>query len=188
MSRESLRLRLVEMIETETSIWDINCDEYHLLGKKTAAWERILRKLQNESFNVSMSEIQGAWKSIKDARRKRKRLEATTGSPALKKWKYEELLTFLDRNDYDGSTISNIDINGNFCLTEQLPLEKEVEEERLKLGPKEEKSKKSKQDEALCMIKEAAAAVKAQVEKREAPSKEKSDDRIEFRDNKYWYF
>ncbi|KAK6056904.1 hypothetical protein COOONC_05587, partial [Cooperia oncophora] len=86
------------------------------------------------------------------------------------------------------STISNIDINGNFCLTEQLPLEKEVEEERLKLGPKEEKSKKSKQDEALCMIKEAAAAVKAQVEKREAPSKEKSDDRIEFRDNKYWYF
>ncbi|KAK6053204.1 hypothetical protein COOONC_09292 [Cooperia oncophora] len=186
MSREVFRVRLVELIESEHSLWDATCDEYHHLGRKSAAWERILHILHDEGHNTTLTEAQAAWKSIKDGRRKRKRQESATGSAALKKYKWEEMLTFLDKNDFDSTTVSNIDENGNFCYTEQQPINKPEQEESPKWIAKEEKGRKSKQEEALVMIKDAAAAVKARVERREVPIvNDSGDDR---KDSKYWYF
>ncbi|KAK6036869.1 hypothetical protein COOONC_25626, partial [Cooperia oncophora] len=110
--KDSYRKDLIELIEQEPSIWDHTCDEYSINGRRKNAWLRVTRSMQESGHNTSLPEIQSAWRNLKDLRRKK--MKAKTGAAGGKEWPYMPMLTFLEKIDFKGPTMSNLDKNGNF--------------------------------------------------------------------------
>ncbi|KAK6024000.1 hypothetical protein OSTOST_10199, partial [Ostertagia ostertagi] len=58
------------------------------------------------------------WKNLKDTYRRKN--NPTTGSASGPQWTYLQAMRFLERNQHDGPTLSNVDEEGNYRMSLEL--------------------------------------------------------------------
>ncbi|KAK5968453.1 hypothetical protein GCK32_010033 [Trichostrongylus colubriformis] len=171
MSRD-IRRKLVELIELEPSIWDITSDDYCLNDRKKNAWARIMRAMKDEGHVCSMGELKVLWKNLKDQRKRRR--TSTTGSAAGREWAYGDMLSFMDKTDFEGNTVRNLDENGNSTVPTftDSPYVDRLEQSKEAVSIK----KKKKEDDPIAMIRSATEVIKTCMEERESEEKRRVPD------------
>ncbi|KAK5976781.1 hypothetical protein GCK32_012404, partial [Trichostrongylus colubriformis] len=112
MARDLFRVHLIELVEMKRSIWDLSSDEYRLNDRKRNAWARILKAINEQGHNCGLSELRAIWKNLRDMWKRKK--ATSTGSEAVKAWMYGDMLSFLEKAKFHGTTVSNIDADENF--------------------------------------------------------------------------
>ncbi|KAK5977169.1 hypothetical protein GCK32_016079, partial [Trichostrongylus colubriformis] len=152
MSRDPLRMDLIELIELEPSIWDLTSDEYRMADRKKNAWSRVFKGMQSRGHCCTMGELRSLWRNMRDVRRKRR--TTTTGMASKKDWLYDSCLSFLDKSDFHGSTVSNLNCEGEFSSVPSSSPESPPE-------PPAVKGTYKKGDDTIQMIRSASEAVKA---------------------------
>ncbi|KAK6037811.1 hypothetical protein COOONC_24684 [Cooperia oncophora] len=68
--------------------------------------------MKSAGHDCTMGEVRSVWRNLRDTRKRKRKYH--TGSPGENPWKYDSMMAFLDETEFDGTTTSNLDDNGNF--------------------------------------------------------------------------
>ncbi|KAK5968344.1 hypothetical protein GCK32_015025, partial [Trichostrongylus colubriformis] len=192
MAKDLFRVHLIELVEMEPSIWDLSSDEYRLNDRKKNAWARVLKAMNEQGHACGLSELRTIWKNLRDMWKRKK--TSTTGSEAAKAWIYGDMLSFLEKAEFHGTTVSNIDANGNFISVPEefgsSPSPPCSSPKRLSLdfeSPTMRKRPRSR-DDPLQMIKTATEAVKNNSELKNFSTEEKGRKELEDRYSAFGYW
>uniref|UniRef100_A0A7I4XWV0 MADF domain-containing protein n=1 Tax=Haemonchus contortus TaxID=6289 RepID=A0A7I4XWV0_HAECO len=118
--RNTMRSRLIELVQKEEVLWDRRNEEFKLRDPRNDAWRRISSIMTEEGHNVTLYELKATWRGLRD---QWKRLRACNDVSKMT-WPFFGALEFLELNEL---TDNEETASRNYSMhnTSSIPLERE---------------------------------------------------------------
>ncbi|KAK5969929.1 hypothetical protein GCK32_010920 [Trichostrongylus colubriformis] len=86
------KLKLIEFVREQESIWNPKCPEYSKLDLKCAAWEHVQKQMKSEGFDLTLNFLRRVWNNLLVYWKKN--LRYNKRAPG-KEWSFGKSLNFL---------------------------------------------------------------------------------------------